>query len=135
MQHETPRTSVETMPYWDAARQGHLVMRHCPKCDRWLSLTTTACTLCGGVAEWRRCSGRGSVYTYTAVHRAPREALQADAPYVLAIVELEEGPRIMSDIIGCPPSSVVCGMHVHLSFEPTEEANIHVPVFVPDRRL
>ena len=76
------------------------------------------CPACGSQGcGWTQVSGRGSVYTYTVIHRGPTPAYQADAPYVIAHVELEEGPRVISNLIGVDPAQVRIGMPVEVVFE------------------
>jgi uncharacterized OB-fold protein len=84
---------------------------------------------CGATAaEWTAVSGRGTVFSYTVVHRAPDPAFKAELPYVIAIVALEEGGRLMSNLIGTEPDSVRIGMPVQAVFETVAEG-IGVPKF------
>ena len=71
----------------------------------------------GSDLEWREVSGRGTVYSFTVVRRTNNRAFLNDLPYVLAIVELAEGPRLTTNIVGCPPEAVRCGMPVQVSFD------------------
>src|SRR5438067_4360114 len=73
---------------------------------------------CGSIkATWTPIAGTGEVYTYTVVHRAPTPAYQADAPYVIAHVTVDEGPRMISHVIGCEPTDVHIGMPVKLVYD------------------
>jgi hypothetical protein len=80
--------------------------------------------------EWRAASGYGVVETYTIVRRAVSKAYEPDVPYVIALINLAEGPRMMSNIIGCDVDSVECGMAVEVVFE-AWSADITIPKFRP----
>jgi hypothetical protein len=80
--------------------------------------------------EWREASGRGTVESYTIVTRAVSDAYAADVPYVIALITLQEGPRMMSNVIGCDVESVKCGLDVEVVFE-TWSAEITMPKFRP----
>ena len=80
--------------------------------------------------EWREASGRGTVETYTIVTRAVSDAYAADVPYVIALITLEEGPRLMSNVIGCDVESVKCGLAVEVVFERWSD-EITMPKFLP----
>jgi hypothetical protein len=80
--------------------------------------------------EWREASGRGTVETYTIVTRAVSDAYAADVPYVIALITLEEGPRMMSNVIGCDVEIVKCGLAVEVIFEQWS-AEITMPKFRP----
>ena len=93
------------------------------------------CTHCMSTElGWDRAAGRGTVYAFTFVHRAPTEAFRKDAPYPVAIIELEEGPRLMSNIVGAEPEDVRIGMAVEVVFEPRGEGAA-LPLFRPASEL
>jgi uncharacterized OB-fold protein len=94
-----PTPSAESQPYWDGLREGKLLMQHCDSCQRLQFYPRTGCRHCGGTdLSWQEMSGRGHVYSFTVIHRAPFAAFADDVPYVYAIVELEEGPRLVTTI-------------------------------------
>ena len=75
--------------------------------------------------EWHEASGKGTVYSFSVNHRAPHPGFADEIPFVLAIVELEEGPRMMTNIVECNPDSVKIGMAVEVTFEDvTEEVTL-----------
>jgi len=80
--------------------------------------------------EWKRAAGRGRVLTFTICRRAVSEAYAGDVPYVIALVQLEEGPTMMSNIVECNPESVTTGMPVEVVFEQRSE-EITIPQFRP----
>lgn len=106
-----------TRGYWEAAREGRLVVQECRACGRIRHPPLPACPACRCAdSGWREVSGDGTVYSCTIV-RHPTHAALADAvPYVIAIVALAEGPRIVSGVTGCPPEAVTVGMPVRVAF-------------------
>jgi hypothetical protein len=89
------------------------------------------CTVCASLRlEWVAASGRGRVASYTIVRRPLSEAWAAEVPYVVALIELEEGPTMMSNVIGCEVGQLRTGLAVEVLFEPWS-ADIAVPKFRP----
>ena len=116
-----PRPTPVTQPYWDAASEGRLVMpRRADGTYFWYPRPLAPTTLEGGW-EWTEVSGRGTVYSFTIDRRGTAAAFANDVPYVIAIVELEEGPHFTSNIVGCPVESVRIGMPVQAIFEPAHD--------------
>lgn len=119
-----------TRPFWDAVQRRTLALQRCDDCATWIFYPNTWCTACFGRAlSWHPVSGRGSVYTYSVVHYPPFEAFAAEVPYVLATVELEEGPHMMTNIVGCHHEAVHVGMRVQICFE--DRNGFLVPQFGP----
>lgn len=120
MEKPFPVPDAETAPFWDAVTAGRLDVQRCQSCGRHVFYPRSLCPHCGGVdLEWVTVSGRGTVYSLTVVHRAPAE-FQAEAPYVVALVELEEGVRMLTRLIDVEPAAVRVAMPVEvaLSGEP-----------------
>ncbi len=126
-----PTHSGLTRPYWEEARRGRLVTQHCRDCDRIWHPPLPRCPHCHGTSlDWRPATGAGTVYSFTVVHHATHRALQTCVPYVIAIVELAEGPRIVTNIRGCEPEDVRVGMPVQVSFPHVPE-QVTLPQFRP----
>ena len=124
-----PRSTPLSQPYWDGCREGELRVQRCNDCQTHVFIPQPACTSCFSEAlEWVATSGRGSVYSYTVVHRPQRP--QFKVPYVVAIVELEEGFHMLTNLIGVDPESVQIGMAVEAEFVERSEA-ITLPYFRP----
>lgn len=105
-------------PFWDGLKAHELRLQKCEACGTLRYSPAEICPRCGEAAcAWTPVSGRGTVYAYTVIHRGPTPAHQAEAPYVIAHVELEEGPRVISNLVGCPPGEVRIGMPVEVVFE------------------
>lgn len=125
-----PLPDADSRPYWQAAREGRLRVQRCLACGKGIFYPRSICPACGGDRlEWIDASGRGQVYTYTVVRRAP-EPFTAETPYVVALVDLREGVRMLSRVVGCPPEGVRIGMPVRVDFQPVTD-EIALPVFRP----
>ena len=126
-----PPVNPNTQPYWDGCAQGRLLLQRCGDCGHLQFYPRMLCAACGsGALGWVEATGRGMVKTFTIIRRAVSAAFEPDAPYVVALVELEEGPTLMSNVVGCDPASVIIGQPVRVVFEPRGEG-IAVPLFEP----
>jgi uncharacterized protein len=113
-----PHVDPEARPYWEAAAQGRLSLQRCNECGVVVWYPRGLCPACGSLAlSWFAASGRGMVYSYTVNRRGLGEYRDA-APYVLAYVELEEGPRVLTNVVDCDPQSVRIGAAVRAVFHP-----------------
>ena len=127
MEKPYPVPDAETAPFWDAVAAGRLDVQRCQSCRRHVFYPRSLCPHCGGVdLKWVTVSGRGTVYSFTVVHRAPAE-FQAEAPYVVALVELEEGVRMLTRLIDVEPAAV----HVAMPVEVTLSGEPRLPYFRP----
>lgn len=117
-----PLVNAETRPFWDATAEGRLVLPRCDACGLLIWYPRAICPSCHGTSvTWTECSGRGSVYSYTVTRRGASGRWAAAAPYVLAYVELEEGPRLLTNVVGCDPDDVHVDLPVEVAFAPTGE--------------
>jgi uncharacterized OB-fold protein len=113
-----PEITPLHQPFWDSVSRRELSLQRCDDCAEFRFIPTELCSACGSAsATWTPIEGTGEVYTYTIVHRAPTPAYQADVPYVIAHVTLAEGPRMISNLIGCDPHDVRIGMPVRVVYE------------------
>jgi len=121
-----PAIDVESAPFWRAARERRLAIMHCRLCDRHFFYPRELCPHChSSVVEWTNASGRGTIYTFTIARRPAGPAFKPDVPYVVALVELEEGPRLMTNIVTADVESVRIGQKVTAVFEDvTEEVTL-----------
>ena len=95
-----PKPNSDTQPFWDAAAQGRLVYQYCRSCDRPQFYPRSRCAACqSSNLEWRTSKGDGTIASFTEVMRAPTAAFTAMVPYVIALVDLDEGFRMMVNII------------------------------------
>ncbi|MEM8687973.1 MAG: Zn-ribbon domain-containing OB-fold protein [Pseudomonadota bacterium] len=113
-----PYFSADARAYWRAAKEGRLVMQKCDGCGAYRFFPSFVCSNCGSdETVWGRCSGRGTIYSLTVVHRAPSPAFRAIVPYVVALIDLEEGPRMMANIVGDDRLDAAIGDLVEVCFE------------------
>ena len=123
----TPTPTALAEAYWEGCRQGELRLQQCDSCERYQFYPRVLCTHCGGdVLSWRAVSGRGLVASFTVVRRGISKAYPA--PYVVALIDLEEGPRMMSNIIVDDPQQVAVGSAVSVTFQPWGGDHV-LPVF------
>ena len=124
-----PGTTELTAPYWDAAREGRLVVQECRSCGQLWHPPLPRCPHCHAAdLGWRPVSGDGTVYTYTVVRHPTHFAFADQIPYVLAIVELAEGPRLVSGLLGAEPAEVRVGRPVRVTFREVA-AGVTLPYF------
>lgn len=126
-----PAATDLTRPYWENARNHRLVTQRCNRCGKIWHPPLPCCPHCHSAdLGWQQLAGTGSVYTYTVVRHSTHAALADHLPYVIAIVELTEGPRIVTGIIGCDPGDVRAGMEVRVRFEAITD-EVSLPYFEP----
>ena len=121
-----------TRPFWAACKNRELRIQRCLNCASVRFPPGPACLQCRSVeAEWLLSKGRGKVYSWIVVrHPIPAEIYAKDVPYVVALIDLDEGIRMPSNIIGCDPESVTAGMPVEVIFEDVSDT-ITLPHFRP----
>lgn len=113
-----PEPTEVSAEFWKALKRHELCIQHCQNCGSYVFYPRTLCPQCFGInLRWERVSGHGKVYSYTIVHRAGIPGFEKDVPYVFAIVELEEGPRMTTNIIGVEPEKVRIDMEVESTFD------------------
>lgn len=123
-----PTPTAVTAPYWEAAREGRLVLPRCGVCSRVHHPPRAWCPHCWATElDWVEVSGAGVVVTFSVVHQPPSPTFEV--PYVLAVVELAEGPQMMADVVGCRPQDVYVGLPVRVTFEP--RGDVVLPQFRP----
>jgi len=116
-QKPLPVPDGDTQPYWSAAKEHRLTIQLCQDCRQAIFYPRSVCPHCmSDRIEWIEASGRGTIYSYTVVHRSPAQ-FKDDVPYVVALIDLEEGVRMMSNVVGCPPSDVSIGAAVEVLFD------------------
>jgi uncharacterized protein len=122
----------EAAPHWHAAREGRLVLPYCAACGSWTWPPRATCGTCDRVPEWRACRGTGEIVTYSVVRRAVDPALRDSVPYCVALVRLDEGVRLFTNVVDVAPEAIRTGMRVRCRFEPTTNDAAWVVVFGPE---
>jgi uncharacterized OB-fold protein len=119
-----PALSPDTEEFWAATARGILLLRRCDHCGSAIWYPRPFCPVCGSLnTSWSEASGKGTIYSFTVVHRSGLEGYRDALPYVVAYVELEEGPRVMTNIVGCEPDEVEIGMAVQVVFHDTGQGS------------
>jgi len=125
-----PNVNPETEPFWEAAAEGRFLVRECSDCGLVYYYPRALCPDCfSDDVEWLETDGEGEIYSFSTAYRMegwPEE----DLPLVVAYVELDEGPRVMTNVVDCDPDALAIGDRVEARFVDTEEG-IGIPVFAP----
>lgn len=125
-----PEVNPVNRPYWEGAREGRLMIQRCPACDTPNFPPRLACTECFEELEWIEADGQGTVFTYGIVHRPNLPGVfGAAVPFVVAIIELAEGPYVLANVVDCDPDDVDVGAAVEVVFEPVND-ELSLPQFV-----
>ena len=120
-------------PFWEGARERKLLIQKCKDCEKFIFYPRIVCPYCFSEnVEWVEASGKGTIYSYTVVVNNAPSAFIDDMPYVVAIIKLEEGVQMLSNIVGCEPSELKCDMPVEVTFEKLNDG-FTLPKFKPDK--
>lgn len=118
-----PVVTTTTKAFWDATAEGRFMLQRCDACATVIWFPKNHCPECSGTSLGTfDCSGRGTVYSFTIIRKVGNAYKEA-VPFVVAYVELEEGPRVMTNIVGCEPDQVRVGMPVSMVFHDTGHGN------------
>jgi uncharacterized OB-fold protein len=114
-----PASNADSKRFWEAARENRLLINHCEACSRPFFPPRHLCPYCwSDKISWRESSGAGLVYSFTIIHRAPVPEFAPHVPYVVALISLAEGPRLMANIVGEDALETRVGDSVSVKFEP-----------------
>jgi uncharacterized protein len=126
-----PVPTPVTKPYWEATQAGELRIPRCTDCGMHFMYPRPRCPHCGSAnLTWVKTAGRGTLYSYVINHMAA-PGWEGDVPYVIAVVKLHEGPRMLSNLVGVPadPAALTLDMPLEVVFEP--RGNVMLPLFKP----
>ncbi len=125
-----PVPDAETAPYWQAAREHRLLLQRCAACSRHVFYPRSVCPHChSGPLEWVEAGGGGVVHSFTVARRPAGPAFAGHTPYVVVLVDLDEGPRMLSNLLVDNVDAVRVGQRVTIAFE--DLADVTLPVFTP----
>lgn len=125
-----PIIDPDTAPYWKASTEHRLLIKLCTECGKHHFYPRELCPHCHSDAvDWVEAKGTGCIYSFTIARRPAGPSFKPDAPYVVAIVDLDEGARMMTNIIGSPVDSIRIGQRVSVSYEDVNE-EVSLPKFV-----
>jgi len=126
-----PRINADNRAFWEGCRQHELKFQQCAKCSQVRWPPSDLCPQCHSTdTDWLSSKGFGTVYTFAVYHAAFHPGFKADVPYTVAVVALDEGPRLLTNIVGCPPDQVRCDMPVEVTWQEVDEG-ITLPKFRP----
>jgi uncharacterized OB-fold protein len=129
-EHPAPLRDEASAPFFEAAAQDRLSLPRCESCDTWLAPNQVACPRClNERLAWTRVSGRGRIFSWTVIHNSP-EAFRREVPYVIAEIELEEGPHLETRLLGISKDGVSLGMEVAAAYCHPPHGDSY-PVFLP----
>ena len=128
-----PDVKPWAMPFWEAARENKLIIQKCPDCDKHVFYPRLMCPHCfSGNLEWVEASGKGTIFSYTVVLSNSPSAFINDMPYVVALIKLDEGVQMLSNIVECDLDQLNCDMPVEVTFEKLNE-EFTLPKFRPTK--
>ena len=131
MRFDLPSPDDESAPFWDAARAGQFLIKRCADCGAAHFYPRPFCPRCWSTrVSWEPASGRAELYTWSVVHHNDLPPFRDRLPYVAAVVDLAEGPRVMTTVVDCEPDDLAIGMDLRVDFRPLDD-EITIPVFVP----
>lgn len=127
-----PLPSIDSIskPFWDAAAEHVLRIQRCTGCGRWQHTPVVCCPVCSGELDWAEASGRGTVHTFTIIRQVYHPAFTDEVPYNVAVVELEEGPFMVTNVVGCDENGLRIDMPVEVTFEDVADG-MSIPKFAP----
>ena len=129
-----PKPTPETQPYWEGALADELRIQRCTPCEEFYFYPRPFCPRCMSAdVQWVTVSGRARLHSYVINHRAA-PGFEAEAPYVIAIVELEEGPRMMANLEGVEPRPEMLPLDMDLEVAFAQRGHMRLPVFRPASR-
>ncbi len=133
MSHPRPNDpSPITRPFWEATADGRFLIQRCEGCHTAIFYPRPSCPRCGRLEPaWEAAQGTGTVHTFSIARRPTHPKFTGDEPYVVAIVELDEGPHVTTSIVGCPPEDVRIGMPVQVVFDDVGPDGFALPFFQP----
>jgi len=113
-----PLNPETSRPFWEATRRHELVMPRCRPCDRLFFYPREVCPVClGADIDWVTVSGRGRVHSFTVIHQPANPTFREDVPYIYAAIQLDEGPRMIANLIDCPPDAARIDLPVVAVYE------------------
>jgi uncharacterized OB-fold protein len=126
-----PRIDEVNRPYWEAARRHELLLQKCQECGHYRYPPGETCPFClSDRLEWVKANGRGTVYTWTVFHQVYHPAFEKNIPYAVVAVELDEGPRLLTNLVNCKIEAINIGMPVEVVFDDVTE-EVTLPQFRP----
>ena len=125
-----PITDVDSRPFWDGVAAGELRIQRCRSCESYNYYPRYLCPTCySDDLEWTAAAGGGTVHSFTVSRRPAGPGFAAEVPYIVVLVDLDEGPRMVSNIVDADPEDVAIGAAVQVEFRAMGSAGFVLPVF------
>lgn len=122
MRFDLPQPDAETAPFWAGTKEGKLLIKHCAACERTHFYPRPFCPHCWSAdVEWMEASGRATLYTWSIVRRNDLPPFPERVPYVAAVVDLAEGPRMMTNVVECEFDDLAMGMELQAVYTPISD--------------
>lgn len=127
----TPAITPEMQSFYEGAQRHELRVQRCAGCGALRFPARALCSEClSGESDWVAVSGRGEIYSFNVMHQVYHPGFAADVPYAVVLVQLAEGPKMISNVVGIDTSAVRIGMPVKVVFEPLSD-DVTLPKFAP----
>jgi uncharacterized OB-fold protein len=131
LRYDLPTPEGDTIERWNATKEGRLLIKHCGDCGAFSYYPRPFCPKCwSNNVEWHEASGDGTLYTWSVIYNNDQPPFNERVPYVAAIVDLAEGPRMMSNVEECEFHDLAVGMALKVRFRPISD-DYTIPVFIP----
>lgn len=128
---DLPTPEGDTLEFWEAARQERLLIRHCGDCGTYSYYPRPFCPDCWSErVVWHQACGEATLYSWSVVYRNDQPPFRDRVPYVAAVVELAEGPRMTTNVVDTPFDRLEVGMALRVRFMPISD-DVTIPVFGP----
>jgi hypothetical protein len=125
-----PQPNADTRPFWEGCKNRRIMIQRCTSCSTLRHPPGFVCPGClRAETEWIQAEGTGRVYSFVVYHQAFYPGFEQELPYVVGLVTLDEGPRMMANIVGCDPAALYCDMPVTVSWD--ERGQFRIPQFRP----
>jgi hypothetical protein len=126
-----PPVTETTQAFWDATREQRFLVQRCTTCGNAIAYPREVCPFCAGTAlEWEPSPGTGTLYAFTVEHKLPNPVEPGSGPYAVGLIDLDEGVRVMSNVVNCAVDAIVVGMPLQVAWEPLSDGR-HLPLFEP----
>lgn len=126
-----PKPTPWSKPFWDGCKNKKLLIQRCKDCEKHIFYPKLFCPFClSNNLSWIEATGKGKIYTYTVVYSYQPTEFSEDVPYIIAVINLDEGIKMMSNIVDCKPEQVKCDMDVEVVFEEVAD-EVTLPKFKP----
>lgn len=131
VRYDLPTPDADTVAFWEAAKEGRLLIKRCSDCGMFHYYPRPFCPHCWSrKVEWYQASGQATLYSWSVIYQNDQPVFRDRVPYIAAIVDLAEGPRMMTNVVGVPFDQLHVGMSLSLRFMPISDEYV-VPVFGP----